>query len=56
MVFSTRPAIDGVITAVDEGCERFDVRDENDRIREFRLRPATGRFENVDGSWIRFQY
>ncbi len=51
---ATRPAIEGVITRVAADRKRFEVRDERGATREFALRRATGRFENPDGSWIRF--
>ena len=54
MSLATRPAVEGVITRVEDDRRRFEVRDGNGVIREFTLRRATGRFENPDGSWIRF--
>ena len=53
---ATLPAMEGVITRVDDDHKRFEVRAENGLTREFALRLATGRFENTDGNWIKFQY
>ncbi len=55
-VLALSPPVEGVITRVDEDNRRFEVLDENGDVRVFKLRLATGRFENRDGSWIRFHY